>query len=65
MYKYDLQNTAVFFQDYLDDDRNSICFHWYSLALDIIEFKLFKQTTSKVKRKTPTSICKIFFLIKV
>ena len=37
MNKYNFENTAVLLQDNLDDDRNSIYFQWYSLALDIIQ----------------------------
>ena len=59
MCKYNRQNTAVFFQDNLDDDRDSIYLHWYSLAVDNIDFKIFKPTTSKLKIKAPTNNCKI------
>ena len=34
------------------------------LALDIAEFKIFKPTISKAKKKAPTNICKICFLNK-
>ena len=65
MNKYYLKITAVLLQDNLDDDRNSIYFQCYSLALDIIESKIFKPTLPKAKRKAPTKICKIFFLNQV
>ena len=58
------KSTAVLFQDNLDDDRNSIYFQWYSLALDIIELKIFKPKVSKSKRKAYTNICNISFLNK-
>lgn len=53
MNKYYLQNTAVFFQDNLDDYSNFIYFQWYSLALNIIESKTFKPTIANAKRKAP------------
>ena len=37
MNEYNLKDTAVLLEDNPDDDRNSIYFQWYSLALDIIE----------------------------
>ena len=64
MSKYNLKNTAVLLQDNIDDERHSIQFIWYSLALDIIETKMFKLTISKAKRKAPNNICKVSFLNK-
>ena len=64
MSKYNLKNTAVLLQDNIDDERYSIQFIWYSLALDIIEPKMFKLTISKAKRKAPNNICKVSFLYK-
>ena len=64
MNKYNLKNIAVLLQHNLDDDRNSLYFQCYSLALDIIESKIFKPTISKAKGKAPTNICKISSLNK-
>ena len=62
--EYNLKNTAVILEDNPDDDRNSIYFQWHSLALDIIESKIFKPTISKANRKAPANICKVYFLNK-
>ena len=59
-----ISSIYIIYLDNLDDDRNSVYFQWYSLALDIIEFKIFKPEISKAKRKVPTTICKMSFLNK-
>ena len=64
MNENNLKNTVVLLQDNLGDDRNSMSFQWYSLALDIIESEIFKPTIYKAKRKARTNICKISFLNK-
>ena len=64
MNKYCLKNTAVLFQDNLDDDSNFKYFRWYSLALDIIESNIFKPAIVKAKRTAPPNTCKISFLNK-
>ena len=48
MNKCNLNNTAVPLQDNLDDDRDSLYFQWYSLALDITVSKIFKPAISKI-----------------
>ena len=55
------KDIVVFFQDNLDDDKNPVNFQWYSLALDIIESKIFMSAIS-IARKVTTNICKIFIL---
>lgn len=51
MSNYNLKNTTVLLQDKLDDDKNFIYFQFDSLALDIIESKVFKPKISKTKRR--------------
>ena len=51
MIKYNLKKIAVLFLDKLDDGKNFIYFQFDSLALDLIEFKLFNPKISKTKRK--------------
>lgn len=36
MNKYNLKKTTALLKDNLDDDRNSVYFHWYFLGLDYI-----------------------------
>ena len=60
--KYNLKNIAALLQDNEDHDGNYVYFQRYYLALDIIEFKIFKLAKFKVKRKPPTNFCKLLFL---
>lgn len=50
------KSALVLRQENLDDDRNSMYFQWYSLALDIFESQIFKTAISKSNRKAPTNI---------
>ena len=59
MNKFNLKNTAVGFQDNLNDTSNFRYCQWYSMALAIIESKIFKPAISKVRRKT-ANICELF-----
>ena len=54
MNKFNLKNTVVL-QDNLKDTSNSIQCQWFSMALDIIESKIFKRLISKAKRGAPTN----------
>ena len=64
MNKNNLKGNAVLLQDNLNNASNSIYCQWYSIALHIMEFKIFKRRIFKAKRKTRTNICKISFLSK-
>ena len=46
------------------DDEYVKYSHWYTCCLDIIECKLYKPPKKKVKKATPSNICKVFFCNK-
>lgn len=50
------KSALVLRPENLDDNRNSIYFQWYSLALDIFESQIFKTVISKSNRKAPTNV---------
>lgn len=56
-----LKHTAVVLHDKVVGDGSSLYFQWYSLALDITESRVSKQTISKAKRKATTNIYELLF----
>ena len=56
-----LKHAAVVLHDKVVGDGSSLYFQWYSLALDITESRISKQTISKTKRKATTYICELLF----
>ena len=60
--KCNLKNAAFLLHDNLNYSSNSIYCQWSSIALDVLESKIFrhilKHLISKAKRKAPTNICK-------
>ena len=56
-----LKHTAVVLHDKVGGDGSSLYFQWYSLALDITESRVSKQTISKAKRKATANIYELLF----
>ena len=60
--KKDLKKLADAVNDILSDSDNQFNFHqWYSVIVDLIDTKLYKPKTAKVRKPIPSNICHVFF----
>ena len=57
-----LKEVHLLVSNFITDNSNKFIFHqWYYAIIDLIESKLYKEPTIKLKKSPPENICKVFF----